>query len=112
MNVDVDKALVDVSNKVQIARRNLPDGVDQPIFRKVDINAMAFLVVAFKSTLPPKEARTVIEDTIAPRLSRVEGVGQINVLGGENRRSTPPGPQAMSDYRVVSRPWRDRGGEQ
>lgn len=101
VNVDVDQALVDVSNKVQIARRKLPDGVDQPIFRKADINAMAFLVVAFKSTLPPKEAKTVIEDTIAPRLSRVEGVGQINVLGGENREiHILLDPVAMSDYRV------------
>ncbi|NCC58702.1 MAG: efflux RND transporter permease subunit, partial [Synergistales bacterium] len=39
VDVNVDQALVDVSNKVKSARNKLPDSVDEPIFRKVDINA-------------------------------------------------------------------------
>ncbi len=101
VNVSVDQALVDVSNKVKAARRDLPDTVDEPIFRKVDINAMPFLIVSFRSTLPPKEAKTVIEDTIMPRLSRVEGVGQTDVTGGENRQiQVLLDPAAMSDHQV------------
>ncbi len=39
VDVNVDQALVDVSNKVKSARNKLPDAVDEPIFQKVDINA-------------------------------------------------------------------------
>jgi len=101
VEVNVDQALVDVSNKVKSARNKLPDGVDEPIFRKVDINAQPFLIVAFNSSLPEKEAKKIIEDNIVPRLSRVEGVGQTNVTGGRDREvRILLDPVALSEYRV------------
>ncbi len=101
VDVNVDQALVDVSNKVKSARNKLPDGVDEPIFRKVDINAQAFMVVAFTSSLPEKEAKKIIEDNIVPRLSRVDGVGQTSVTGGRDREiRILLDPVALSEYRV------------
>jgi len=101
VEVNVDQALVDVSNKVKSARNKLPDSVDEPIFRKVDINAQPFLIVAFTSALPEKEAKKIIEDNIVPRLSRVEGVGQTNVTGGRDREiRILLDPVALSEYRV------------
>ena len=101
VDVNVDQALVDVSNKVKSARNKLPDGVDEPIFRKVDINAQPFLVVAFTSSLPEKEAKKVIEDNIVPRLSRVDGVGQTSVTGGRDREvRILLDPVALNEYRV------------
>ncbi|MFA5473844.1 MAG: efflux RND transporter permease subunit, partial [Aminobacteriaceae bacterium] len=101
VDVNVDQALVDVSNKVKSARNKLPDSVDEPIFRKVDINAQPFLVVAFNSSLPEKEAKKIIEDTIVPALSRVEGVGQTSVTGGRDREiRILLDPVALSEYSV------------
>jgi len=101
VDVNVDQALVDVSNKVKSARNKLPDSVDEPIFRKVDINAQPFLVVAFTSSLPEKEAKKVIEDNIVPRLSRVDGVGQTSVTGGRDREvRILLDPVALNEYRV------------
>ena len=101
VEVNVDQALVDVSNKVKSARNKLPDSVDEPIFRKVDINAQPFLVVAFTSSLPEKEAKKVIEDNIVPRLSRVDGVGQTSVTGGRDREvRILLDPVALNEYRV------------
>lgn len=101
VEVDVDQALVDVSNKVKSARNRLPDGIDEPIFRKVDINAMAFMVLSFQSDLPEKEAKKIIEDDIVPILSRVEGVGQIMITGGRDREiRLHLDPVALSEYRV------------
>ena len=101
VDVNVDQALVDVSNKVKSARNKLPDSVDEPIFRKEDINAQPFLVVAFTSSLPEKEAKKVIEDNIVPRLSRVDGVGQTSVTGGRDREvRILLDPVALNEYRV------------
>ncbi|MGI6782871.1 MAG: efflux RND transporter permease subunit [Aminivibrio sp.] len=101
VDVDVDQALVDVSNKVKSARHKMPRQIDEPIFRKVDVNAQAFLVIAFKSSLPEKEAKKVVEDDIVPRLSRVEGVGQVNVTGGRDREvRILLDPVALSEYNV------------
>ena len=101
VDVDVDQALVDVSNKVKSARHKLPREIDEPVFRKVDINAQPFLVIAFRSSLPEKEAKKIIEDNIVPRLSRVEGVGQTNVTGGRDREiRILLDPVALSEYSV------------
>ena len=101
VEVDVDQALVDVSNKVKSARHRLPDGIEEPVFRKVDINAMAFMILSFQSDLPEKEAKKIIEDEIVPILSRVEGVGQIMITGGMDREiRLHLDPVALSEYRV------------
>ena len=101
VNVDVDQALVDVSNKVKSARNKLPDKVDEPVFSKVDVNAQPFLIIAFTSTLPEKEAKKIIEENIVPVLSRVEGVGQTEVTGGRDREiRILLDPVALSDGRV------------
>ena len=101
VEVDVDQALVDVANKVKSARNQLPDSVDEPLFKKVDVNAMPFLIISFKSTLPEKEAKKVIEDNIVPLLSRVDGVGQTSVTGGRDREiRILLDPVALSDYKA------------
>ncbi|HOO88191.1 MAG TPA: efflux RND transporter permease subunit, partial [Synergistales bacterium] len=101
VQVDVDQALVDISNKVKAARNKLPDGVDEPIFSKVDINASPFMIVSFTSTLAEKDARKIIEDTVVPILSRVDGVGQTDVTGGRNRQiRILLDPVSLSEYGV------------
>lgn len=101
VEVDVDLALVDISNKVKGARNKLPTAVEEPIFSKVDINAFPFLIASFTSSLPEKEARKVIEDTIVPILSRVEGVGRADVTGGRVRQvRVLLDPVSLSEHRV------------
>jgi HAE1 family hydrophobic/amphiphilic exporter-1 len=101
VNVDVDQALVDISNKVKAARNKLPSDIDEPVFSKVDINAMPFLIASFVSNLPEKDARKIIEDNVVPILSRVDGVGQIDVTGGRIRQiRILLDPVALSNYRV------------
>ncbi|MDI9370653.1 MAG: efflux RND transporter permease subunit [Synergistaceae bacterium] len=101
VEVDVDLALVDISNKVKVARYKLPTAVEEPIFAKVDINAFPFLIASFTSNLPEKDARKVIEDTIVPILSRVEGVGRADVTGGRVRQiRILLDPVSLSEHRV------------
>ncbi len=101
VEVDVDQALVDISNKVKAARNELPDSVEEPIFSKVDINASPFMIVSFTSTLAEKDARKIIEDTVVPILSRVDGVGQTDVTGGRNRQiRILLDPVSLSEYGV------------
>jgi len=101
VEVDVDLALVDISNKVKAARYKLPTAVEEPVFSKVDINAFPFLIASFTSSLPEKDARKVIEDTIVPILSRVEGVGRADVTGGRVRQvRILLDPVSLSEHRV------------
>jgi HAE1 family hydrophobic/amphiphilic exporter-1 len=97
-----DLALVDVNNKVRAKVRALPDGVDEPICLKFDINSQPFLIVSFTSTLPEKDAKKYIDDRIKPIVARVEGVGQVQIAGGKDREiQVILDPVALSDYNVT-----------
>ena len=102
VGVNPDLALVDVNNKVKAKVQSLPDGVDEPVCMKFDINAQPFLTVSFTSTLPEKDAKKYIDDRIKPLVARVGGVGQVQVTGGRDREiQIILDPVALSDYGVT-----------
>ncbi|MCL2010544.1 MAG: efflux RND transporter permease subunit [Synergistaceae bacterium] len=97
-----DLALVDVNNKVKAKMQSLPDGVQEPLCMKFDINAQPFLTVSFTSTMPEKEAKKYIDDRIKPLVARVSGVGQVQVSGGRDREiQIILDPVALSDHKVT-----------
>ena len=51
---DLDKALDDVRNKVDDARRDLPDGVDEPSVNEVNISEFPVLVVTLSGEVPER----------------------------------------------------------
>ena len=51
---DLDKALDDVRNRVDIARQELPDGADEPSVNEVNISEFPVLVVTLSGDLPER----------------------------------------------------------
>jgi len=86
--VNVDKAEQDVREKVNAIKPRLPRDVRDPSFFKFDPNDQAIisLVVASNGTLSPLELRRLVDDEIAPRLQRAQGVGSVDVAGGQIRQ--------------------------
>ena len=96
-----DLALVDVNNKVKAKVSDLPRDADEPVSTKFDINSQPFLIASFTSELSEKEAKKFIDDRIKPLVARVEGVGQVDVVGGRDREvQIILDPAALSDYGV------------
>ena len=96
-----DLALVDVNNKIKTKIPDLPDDADEPIANKFDINSQPFLIISFTSEMPEKTAKKMIEDRIQPIISRVEGVGRIDIAGGRDREiHINLDPAALSDYGI------------
>lgn len=96
-----DLALVDVNNKVKAKVPDLPDDAKEPVSSKFDINSQPFLIISFASSLPEKTAKKMIEDKIQPVVSRVEGVGRVDVAGGKDREvHINLDPAALSDYGI------------
>ncbi|MEW6684284.1 MAG: efflux RND transporter permease subunit [Nitrospirota bacterium] len=81
---DIDAAAQDVQNAIATAMRRLPDGIDTPIFRKVNPADFAILYVALTAkTLPLPELDRFADTHIAQRLSKVSGVAQVLVFGSQ-----------------------------
>ena len=79
--------LVVVANRLPVDSRTLPDGANAPVVQKFDPNAQPILTLALLGgAARPSEVTTFAEDTLVPRLQRVDGVADVSVTGGPERQ--------------------------
>jgi HAE1 family hydrophobic/amphiphilic exporter-1 len=87
-SVDVNRAEQDVRDKVNAVMPRLPQDVLDPVFQKIDINDAPILTLSIASAgaKSPLELRNLVDNDIVPRLQRVQGVGAVDVTGGQVRQ--------------------------
>jgi hydrophobic/amphiphilic exporter-1 (mainly G- bacteria), HAE1 family len=95
----VDVAAQDVRDKVQATLSKLPHEIDSPVVQKFDIGAAPVATLAFSAPVPAERLTKLAEDVVKPALQQVQGVGEVQVLGGRKRELTiVVSPQALSGY--------------
>lgn len=82
---DVDMALQEAQRKVNSIKTTLPDDVKDPSLGKFSLDELPIMQIGASSDMEETQFTTLFEKTIQPELARIEGVGQVNVVGGENR---------------------------
>ncbi len=85
LEVDVDEAAADVRSRISAIRGQLPNGIEEPSVTKFDIGMLPVVSFAMTGNRPMWQLRKLADDVIAPRLSRIPGVAQVAVTGGEER---------------------------
>jgi len=84
--INLDKAIDDIRNKVDMVERLLPDSVDSPTILKMDMNSMPVAnIVVSSDSMDTDELKTFVEDTIKPRIERQPGVASVDVMGGREK---------------------------
>ncbi len=83
--VDVTQATLDISTRVKAITSDLPDEADEPVVDKMDINAQPFMMVVAKTGLPSYQARDIVEDQVAKRLTQIIGMASVDISGGRVR---------------------------
>ncbi len=86
--IDVDDADRDVREKVNAVLPQLPAEVEDPIFQQFDPGELPVLSIAVSSdgSISPLALRKLIDDDIVPQLQRIQGVGSVEVDGGQVRQ--------------------------
>lgn len=85
-NTDMDIAALDIREKVDLINGALPEDASSPIVIKIDPNAFNnFLIAMYNENLSLVELKTLVDDKIANRLERLEGVASVSVSGGLSR---------------------------
>ncbi len=84
-DADIDYALNDAQRKINAILKNLPDDVDPPSLAKLSLDDLPIMTLSASSNLADPEFFDVIDNRIAPALSRVEGVARIDIIGGRER---------------------------
>ena len=86
LNYDPNRALTEVSAKVNAARNVLPPQAQQPIVAiGSGLNTAAAMYIGFSSkVLPANNITDYIVRVVQPKLQSVEGVQKAEILGGQN----------------------------
>lgn len=82
---DADVATQEVKDKVNAILSDLPRDAKLPVVQKFDIGAQPVIDVILSGPFDTKTLYELADKKIKDRLSQVEGVGQVNVSGGQER---------------------------
>jgi HAE1 family hydrophobic/amphiphilic exporter-1 len=81
----VDIALQDAQRKVNAVQQILPRDARAPVVSKIALDEIPVLRVGVTGSIQNREFYQFMKDKIVPALSKIEGVGNIALLGGEER---------------------------
>ncbi|MCB0838960.1 MAG: efflux RND transporter permease subunit, partial [Bacteroidetes bacterium] len=82
MNIDADIALQDAKTKIDKVRRTLPQDIYEPSVSMIDLSELPIMTIGATSSLSNTEFYDLIDKTIQPSLSQIQGVANINMIGG------------------------------
>src|ERR1700691_5305466 len=82
----IDRAVTDVRDAVAKVRNDLPQGIQEPLVSRVNVDGGAFAYYAVTTTsFTPTELSWFIDTTVTKRLLAVPGVAQVSRSGGVDR---------------------------
>lgn len=82
---DVDYALNDAQRKVNAILKDLPDDVDPPSLNKFSLDDLPVVTLSATSKLDEASFYDLMDKRVGPVISRVPGVAQVNIIGGQER---------------------------
>lgn len=84
-DADVDNSLNDAQRKINAILADLPDDADPPSLVKFSMDDLPVMTIAATAQMDTKEFYDLLDKKIEPIISRVPGVAQVNLIGGQER---------------------------
>lgn len=81
----VDFALNDAQRKVNAILSTFPEDVKAPSLSKFSLDDLPIITISATAKMSDVDLYDLIDQKIAPVLSRVSGVAQVNIIGGSER---------------------------
>jgi hydrophobe/amphiphile efflux-1 (HAE1) family protein len=82
----VDRAVADVRDAVSKVRSQLPEGIQEPVVQRIDVDGGSIVYYAVSTTsMTEEELSWFVDNTITKRLLGVAGVAQVQRGGGVDR---------------------------
>ncbi|MCM8794947.1 MAG: efflux RND transporter permease subunit [Candidatus Omnitrophica bacterium] len=84
---DMDFAALEVREKISRIRLELPKEIEKPVIAKFEQDDVPILIVALTALdYTPEDLRKIVDEQIKDQVMRVEGVAQVEVGGGRERK--------------------------
>jgi HAE1 family hydrophobic/amphiphilic exporter-1 len=84
-DADVDFSLNDAQRKINAILSDLPDDAKTPSLNKFSTDDLPIMTLAATSEIDASSFYDLLDKRIQPVLSRVNGVAQVNLVGGQER---------------------------
>ena len=84
-NTNTDIALQDAQRKVNAVLYQLPTGAKTPSLLKFSTDEIPVLKLGVRAKMASTKLYQITKDQIKPRLSKINGVAQVTLLGGDKR---------------------------
>lgn len=84
-NAKVDFSLNDAQRKINAIISDLPEDVKTPALTKFSLSDLPIMTLGANGKMDEAQFYDLIDKKIAPILSRVQGVAQVNIIGGSER---------------------------
>ena len=82
---DLDAATQDMRDMIDQVKEFLPDDASNPMVLKFDPSQMPVLFYGVTGMENTRRLRDYLDDNVKPKLERIDGVGAVMLLGGEER---------------------------
>ena len=78
-------AAQEIRDKVNLIVNDLPDTAKAPVVQKFDPDATPIMEIVLSSPRPLREVTEIADKQIKPQLENINGIGQIQLVGGLKR---------------------------
>src|SRR5690606_29227150 len=85
LDTDQDQAAIDVKDRIDAIRNQLPAEAEPPAVQKFDIGAMPIVNLALAGPQGVDQLYDLADDELRERFSRVDGVAGLEIVGGRTR---------------------------
>jgi hydrophobic/amphiphilic exporter-1 (mainly G- bacteria), HAE1 family len=85
LSANVNVALQDAQRKVNEVLNHLPQDAKAPTITKFALDEIPVLRMGVTASMPSRDFYQLVKDRVQPRLSKLAGVGQITLVGGDER---------------------------
>ncbi len=82
---NIDLALQDAQRKLNANASKFPEGAESPSLTKFASDEFPILSIGVTTNATPAEFFDLVEDRYKPAISSVEGVGEVRIVGGQER---------------------------
>lgn len=82
---DINRSVQDAQRKINTIKSDLPKEILDPSIDKISMDEQPIMKIAASSSLSSTEFYKLVEDRIQPRLAKLNGVGSVNMIGGNKR---------------------------
>jgi HAE1 family hydrophobic/amphiphilic exporter-1 len=99
---NLDEAMNDVRTRIDFARRNLPEDVEDPLLLRLNLSMLPIVTLGVTSSRGDiQEQGELVDDLVAERIERIDGVASVISLNQQSRQVlVEVDRQRLEDYHL------------